>query len=163
MSIIHINANDAEVVDSLRELVRRIERPRDAMEEIAQVLETATAAAFSQEQDPTTGEAWAPLRETTLLRNPKRRGGKILQASTQMANNITSDAGDDFAEIGSNKVYAPTHQFGAARGAFGKTKRGGPIPWGDIPARPFLGIGRDDEQDILDIATRFLRNAVTAA
>jgi len=161
MSIIEITANDDQVVAQLRELVRRIEKPRRAMEEIAGVMEDATALAFALQQDPTTGDAWAPLRESTMLRNPKRRGGMILQASGLLSGSITSDAGDGFAEIGTNRVYALTHQFGAERGEFGQTRRGGPIPWGDIAARPFLGIGSDDEQDILDIATRFLRNAVT--
>jgi len=45
-------------------------------------------------------------------------------------------------------VYAAVHQFGAAQGAFGNTSRGSPIPWGDIPARPYLGLSDDDRQEI---------------
>jgi phage gpG-like protein len=48
-------------------------------------------------------------------------------------------------------------QFGAAQGEFGarigKDKNGRDffttIPWGDIPARPFLGVGPDDENAII--------------
>ncbi len=54
-------------------------------------------------------------------------------------------------EIGSPSIYAGTHQFGAAKGAFGSTSKGAPIPWGDIPARPFLGLSDADEADIRDL------------
>ncbi len=38
-------------------------------------------------------------------------------------------------------------------------KRGAPIPWGDIPARPFLGLS-DDEADVRDIVARYLVDAL---
>jgi phage gpG-like protein len=34
---------------------------------------------------------------------------------------------------------------------FGGTKNEFPFLWGDIPARPFLGISNDDEKAILSI------------
>ena len=58
--------------------------------------------------------------------------------------------------VGTNVVYAATHQFGATRGAFGTTSRGNPIPWGDIPARLFLGVNPETERSILDILRRHL-------
>ena len=51
---------------------------------------------------------------------------------------------------GSNLVYAPTHQFGAEKGDFGSTSKKRPIPFGDIPARPFLGISEATTEEILD-------------
>lgn len=47
--------------------------------------------------------------------------------------------------IGSDREYAAVQQFGARKRQFGKA------PWGDIPARPFLGISSKDESTILDI------------
>lgn len=47
--------------------------------------------------------------------------------------------------IGSDREYAAVQQFGARKNQFGKA------PWGDIPARPFLGISGKDESTILDI------------
>ena len=61
------------------------------------------------------------------------------------------------AIVGYNLIYATTHQFGAEKGAFGTTSRGGPIPWGDIPARPFLGISDDDRRDIEKLVEGDLR------
>ncbi|MHB8921670.1 MAG: phage virion morphogenesis protein [Halothiobacillus sp.] len=47
-------------------------------------------------------------------------------------------------------------QFGAAEGAFGETTTGHPIPWGDIPARPFIGLSDKDEAEILNIITSYM-------
>lgn len=60
-------------------------------------------------------------------------------------------------------VYAAVMQGGAAQGAFGRTSRGGPIPWGNIPARPFLGLSDSDRAGVLEIIAEYLgrRNAVT--
>lgn len=157
MTDISIEFNDQQVQRALDELINRAEDPSPAMRAIAGVLEDASEEAFRSESDPATGIAWAPLSEaTTLALRPERQGGSILQDRGLLAASIVSDYGRDYAEVGSNRVYAPTHQFGAEQGEFGTTKRGGPIPWGDIPARPFLGIGPEDEQEILDIATRHL-------
>ncbi len=156
MTDISIEFNDQQVQRALDELINRVEDPSPAMRAIAGVLEEATEEAFRTESDPATGIAWDPLSAVTLAVNPERRGGSILQDSGLLAASIVSDYGRDYAEIGTNRVYAPTHQFGAKQGEFGTTSRGGPIPWGDIPARPFLGIGPQDEEDILSIAARFL-------
>lgn len=58
-------------------------------------------------------------------------------------------------EIGSPAEYAPMHQFGAKKGAFGRTNRGAPIPWDEIPARPFLGISDEDNDMIRDVLLDF--------
>lgn len=56
----------------------------------------------------------------------------------------------------SNLVCAAAHQFGMSQGYAGKTKRGAPIPWGDIPPRPFLGVSEEDGDRILDILRDYL-------
>jgi len=45
--------------------------------------------------------------------------------------------------------YAAMMQFGGTKSEF-------PNLWGDIPARPFLGISEDDKTDILTILERHL-------
>ena len=56
--------------------------------------------------------------------------------------------------IGSDRKYASTQQFGASKGQFGHDKFGRPIPWGNIPARPFLGLSAQDETEVMDIIRR---------
>ncbi|MDM8181263.1 phage virion morphogenesis protein [Marinobacter salarius] len=156
MADISITLNHEDVQKSLDQLLRRVAEPANAMREIADVMADASERAFSTESDPETGIAWDPLSAVTLALRPERQGGQILQDSGIMAASIVTDYGKDFAAIGTNHPAAPTHFFGARQGEYGRTARGGPIPWGDIPARPFLGIGPADEDDILDIASRFL-------
>lgn len=48
--------------------------------------------------------------------------------------------------IGTNDVKAPTMHYGAEKGEFGKG-----IPWGDIPARRFLGFDNDEAEEIMDL------------
>lgn len=158
MAEIKLTFNDEKVLAALNELALRVDDLTPAMHEIADVLADATDRAFMTESDPA-GEKWDPLSAVTLALRPEREGGQILSDSGLLAASIVTDAGRNHAEIGTNRVYAPTHQFGARQGEYGRTRRGVPIPWGDIPARPFLGIGPDDEADILDIATRHLAAA----
>jgi phage gpG-like protein len=51
--------------------------------------------------------------------------------------------------IGSTVEYAAVQQFGAKQHQF----TGGKTPWGDIPARPFLGISEQDKSTILDMVS----------
>ena len=62
--------------------------------------------------------------------------------------------------VGSPLIYAGVHQFGAKKGAFGTTSKGSPIPWGDIAARPFLGVSNDDEREIVDIILDHLTDSI---
>ena len=63
-------------------------------------------------------------------------------------------------EVGSTRIYAGTHQFGAQRGAYGTNTKGAPIPWGDIPARPFLGVSDADKKTILEIINKHLQKSI---
>jgi len=125
---------------------------------LAGVLADIPARAFANQADPETGQAWAPLKPSTV----KRRGSKepILHDSGALAASIQPEHGPDFARVTTATVYAPTHQFGAKKGAFGSTKRGSPIPWGDIPARRFFGIGPDDEEELLQTAAQTLQRVL---
>ena len=41
----------------------------------------------------------------------------------------------------------------------GKTRRGAPIPWGDIPARPFVGLSSEDKEAVLETIAEALERA----
>lgn len=83
-------------------------------------------------------------------RQTPKRYGRTERAS------ITKNASQFEVTIGTNEVYGPTHQFGAAKGEYAPG-----VPWGDIPARPFLptedgGLPQSWEQDILTIIRQHL-------
>lgn len=159
--VIDIKFNDLEVQSALNVLIRRAQDQTELMRQVSAIFEDATAGAFASESDPSTGIAWDPLSAVTLALRPERMGAPILNAtgSAGLLGSISTDHGKDYAEIGTNRIYAPTHQFGARQGEFGTSSRGGPIPWGDIPARPYLGISPAHEKDILALASRFLADA----
>ncbi|MBW6402073.1 phage virion morphogenesis protein [Roseomonas sp. HJA6] len=118
---------------------------------------------FAAETDPD-GARWAPLKEPWAS---LRRAGPILQQSGMrggLMGTITSDAANGEVSVGSNKIYAAVHQFGATIKAKNapllifRTPEGvrfGAARQVTIPARPYLGISAADEDTILDAVEVF--------
>ena len=158
---IKIEYDDRKVRRALRRLAVAGRDLTPAMREIAAALEGAAEDAFEQQQSPD-GTAWDDLSEVTKGRREKRGKwpGQILQVEGRLAGSLTSRYDADSAQAGVNLVYAPTHQFGAKQGEFGTTRRGAPIPWGDIPARAFLGRSDELDAEILDAIERHFEQAL---
>ena len=133
------------------------------MRAIAALLESSVQLNFRDQSAPD-GAPWADLSDATK-RQRERIGkwpGPILRVTGRLADSIISDSDATSAVAGTNVVYAGVHQFGASRGEFGATTAGSPIPWGDIPARPFLGISSADELDIIDVLNDHFDDAFRA-
>ena len=151
---ITITIDDAEVRAGLGQLVARLAHMTPVMEDIGRALGNLTEDAFQAQ-----GPGWPALRPVTV----KRRGnaGPILQVSggSGLAGSITHGGDATSAWVGASKVYAAAQQFGMPKGYAGKTKRGSPIPWGDLPPRPYLpiqdgGLTPAAQQQILAILKR---------
>ena len=146
---ITIEVDNAAVLRALGDLIRRVQDPSGAMAEIGEHLQRTTQDRFASQRAPS-GAPWAPNTEVTRARkvNPN-----ILTESGLLGDLIRWQLADGGrgVEVGSDRAYAAVQHFGQPQGASGKTKRGGPIPWGDIPARPFLGLSAADERAILAI------------
>lgn len=125
------------------------------MRSIGEYLVRVTRDRFADERAPD-GTPWQPLSETTRRRK-RRNKDRILTESGALGMQIVYRAGPTEVLVGSPLVYAATHQFGAKKGAFGRTSRGSPIPWGDIPARPFLGLSDADRDEIAVRVADYLR------
>ena len=136
---------DRRVVDRLLAFRRAAQDMSPVMASIGELLINSTRARFDAEISPD-GKAWAPLA-TSTLRRKTRNTDKVLTERGYLRASIAYRAATDYVDVGSPIVYASTHQFGAAKGTFGTSSRG-PIPWGDIPARPFLGFSPGDLADI---------------
>lgn len=120
---------------------------------IAGNLHDAVEENFASEGRP----AWVPLSPVTIAE--RGNAGPILQRTGQLAASVTPSHDAMSAAVGTNKVYGPTMQFGAKKGAFGRTARGSPIPWGDIAPRPFLAVTDDDQEAILELVLDYERRA----
>jgi len=81
-------------------------------------------------------ERGVPEAEIAFMQDDKKAADKLIRYATELP--MTS-----VATIGTRKKYAAAHQHDAKKGQYGKTRRGGPIPWGDAPALPFIGVSDD--------------------
>ena len=119
------------------------------------------------------GSPFAPKSETTMALYRKKGEGidsRPLIHTGQMSNDgLHYSFTKDTLRFGSSEPYAAVQHFGAAKGAFGaysgvSKKNGrryaGSSPWGDIPARPFVGLSEQDEAALLDIVTDALRRTL---
>lgn len=148
--------------DAIRDLLRAGASMQPAMQEIGDDFTAEIQMGFRRGVDPW-GNRWAPLAESTQAKNNgRRRGGQPLRDTGLLGNSITpSNATGTSVEVGTMDVRAPTHQFGAGQGAYGRTSRGGPTPWGGIPARAFLPI-RNGEVDLPEGWARMAEHSITS-
>ncbi len=169
---IRIELEDKELRAALGRLVTAGQDFSPATKVIAAHLLRITEDAFERQRDPGTGQAWAPLSDVTRRRREKSGhvgvgGAKKLQVTGSLLDSIGADYDDSAAVVGTNLIYATTQHFGAKQGEFGrggfKTRKGSvPIPWGDIPPRPFFGLSAADEQAVSDILRDHIDRAFRA-
>lgn len=169
---------DIEVEIQSEELRRAMERLQASTQDMLPLMRNIGAALSSsislrfRESVTPEGSAWPPLSPVTLA---LRRGSsaQILRDTGRLAASIATNARKDQVEVGTNVIYATTHQFGAKKGAFGvkdvtvkaHSRKGKPVrqhtrkqalPWGDIPARPFIGFSTEDEAEIAALVNEHL-------
>ena len=125
---------------------------------------------------------WAPLKASTLKKRKSGGGPLVVKGfAAGLLGSIHSETTPSSATVGTDKIYAAVHQFGAAKGSFGmglagsfgrtglmgSLERGGgwdlstqrQLPWGDIPARPFLLLQDEDREDILAVLANHVLGA----
>lgn len=158
---IRVDSNLPQVRRLLKALAQMGQSPGPLLSQIAFLGENSTRARFDSETGPD-GRRWRPSLRAQL------RGGRTLTQDGHLGDSITSRADDKAAEWGTNRIYAAVHQFGATI----RAKNGGflrfPLPGGGwaavrqvtVPARPYLGLSRDDERDILDLAGRYITGLI---
>ena len=101
---------------------------------------------FDKEQAPD-GTKWKPLSPARVkhrLKRHKTGNMKILQDTGELRRSVQYEAKQTYIRIGSNLIYARTHQFGR----------------GKIPARPFLGVTPNERQHINDMFRAYLKRHV---
>lgn len=81
-------------------------------------------------------------------------GKRPLIDGGDLARQITKDIDGNTLYIGSTTPYSAVQQFGAKKHQFK-----GKAPWGDIPARPFLGLSDQDRTHILDTISDYLTDS----
>ncbi len=163
-----IEINDAEVSRLFARLAHRLTDMTEVMDEIGMSWVHSTKVRVEAGLTPE-GSSFAPRSPVTLARYLKEGGnfGLPLNRSGEMRQGIFHAAGPDYVEIGSNAPQAAVMQFGAKKGAFGTYEGKGfggstptiSIPWGDIPARPFLGFSEQDRVNTSEILVEWLESS----
>jgi len=108
--------------------------------EIEEILIASTTKRFRENVGPD-GKPWKPLKK-----DRPRKGSKILVDTGRLRSSIHGSHDAEHAQVGSNVVYSRVHQLGF-------DERG-------IPARPYLGISEQDQDDIEDAVKTFLGELV---
>ncbi len=80
----------------------------------------------------------------------------LIGSTRRLSSHIHYQAGKSRVLVGTSLVYGAVQQLGAKKGSLGRTKRGGPVPWGDIPARPYLGLSAKDRHNLVRYLARWL-------
>lgn len=157
--MITVQINDQQVQAALNRVAASLADMSPLMGDLGEMLLASTQDRMLRGEQPD-GAAFAPRSQTTLDRYAKLEqtyGPVPLFKSGEMRQQLAYRPGPDYLELSSNAIQSAVMQFGAKQGAFGafigKDKRGRDhfhsIPWGDIPARPFLGLSEQDKTDIL--------------
>lgn len=137
--MIEIEINNAQkIAYILNKLANAAQDRTPLMRSIAGTMESAVLQNFDVGGRP----KWLGL---------KYRQGTPLVDTENLMNSITSYYDNNVAEVGTNEPYAAIHQFG------GKAGRGRKV---DIPARPFLVLTPQDEDDILEDVQAYFRSVV---
>lgn len=163
-----IEVNDDQIATFFTQLRDRLTNMTPLMQDIGEMMVDSTKQRFIAGEDPD-GNEWAAKSEATIAAYHARGDTPDFRPLFGPSKRLSSEVsyrvgpGGQRVEWGSSLIYAAVHQFGAKKGAFGETTSGGKIPWGDIPARPFLGLSSDDEDKLKALLLEWLESASAEA
>ena len=180
--------DDDEARARLNALMARMENPFGFHENVGKYLQISVDENFQSESDPE-GIPWKKLLPRTIRRRIKRKkaGLAILRETGVLKGSVSAAPTSDQVAIGASAPYAAIHQLGGtikkpARKAelfFRRNERTGeighrfvereksnavqdvviPAHTINIPARPYIGIGKTDVGRIIEIADGWLSDA----
>lgn len=153
----------------LREAPRKLADKKNLLDAIGNMLVSSTMKRFQDEEGPD-GTKWEPSGRTweaglarkgrkatekqKAVKNRAETGkfGKTLQDTGRLRSSVTFEPRTTKNEVyvGSNVIYARIHQLG------GKAGRGKKVT---IPARPYLGISKEDQEEAMELLKDFMKNA----
>jgi phage virion morphogenesis protein len=154
-----ITIDDENVKRSLQKLAAQSLDLKKPFQEIGASLVTSTKQRFQDKESPD-GDAWqavSPAYALTKLKGSKqnrigpRDPADILVRSGHLRNFISYLAERFELAVGSNQPYAAIHQLGGT-----DDMAAGPA---GIPARPYLGVSDDDQEEIAQILLEHLAAA----
>lgn len=120
----------------MNEALKQLQHLKMPMDVVGQEVLGQTVERITGEQKAPDGTPWAAWSEPYSEHKARSRdGGAFLDASGELIDSLNYEASKDEVLVGTNLVYAATHQFG-------DKKR-------NIPARPYLGLSKQNELDLI--------------
>lgn len=116
------------------------------MASIGEALVSSTLKRFDAEEGPD-GKPWQPSKRAAA------ESGKTLTNTARLRKSIDYAATASMVMVGSNVVYARIHQMG------GKAGKGHKLT---VPARPYLGVSKEDMEEVKAILAEFLAGTFKA-
>lgn len=167
-----IELDEDEITAGLVRLAAFMDNLSPVMDEIGLYMITSTRQRIEDGVTPE-GKRFAPKSPATIqsyLAGGFKKGasaGPLIRTGDMMGMSLHHEAGPDFMELSSSALYAAVMHFGAPNGSLGAysgtDKNGrafnGVAPWGDIPARPFMGFSEQDRTNITDLIAEAMRQA----
>lgn len=173
---------DEQVRLMLAKIDENLRNLKPAMEIIGETVTASVLRNFEVGGRP----KWAKLSPVTrAIRKKKGKWpGQILRQSGALSK-IVYQASNTKMVVSANEEYAATQHFGAKKGEFGavtvvqhvrehmrkhksgksykvkahsRTRRNVPVPWGDIPARRFMLVQKEDKQEITSALEKYIVN-----
>lgn len=157
--MITVEIKNDQITAALAGIGQALDNPLPVFQDFGEYLVKSTTDRFPTGKAPD-GSVWAPKSPVTIAAQGGRRTNRLdtrplFGPSGSLSSTISYEAFSDRVEWGSPMVYAAMQQFGGSKSAF-------PNLWGDIPARPFLGISAEDETALLDICAEWLEQAAAS-
>jgi phage virion morphogenesis protein len=173
---IEVKVNEADLRQVREYLARLRDRSRDltpVMRAVGEDILAGVQRSFDEQQSPE-GTPWEPSRRAT-----EQKGETLLDTGKLLGSLHVGEVSGESVTVGTNDIRAAVHQFGAAQGEFGimsvlirehdrQTKAGTQrvrehtrwlqLPWGNIPARPYIGWNERIEADVIRTVTDYLMN-----
>jgi len=148
--MIEVKIDDTKIKKALQDLQSATGDLSPAFHAIGKQLVESTKQRFSSGTGPD-GKKWEDNSQVTIDR--KGRNKPLVDSGTLMDQIKDEIIGNNTLEISSTMGYAAMQQFGGTKDEFSNL-------WGDIPARPFLGISSDDETSILSTIEDHILKAI---
>lgn len=147
--MITINLNTAELDRALKRLERAAGNLKPVFEDMGQHLVNSTRRRFEDGEAPD-GTPWAENSPVTLAAKPGEQ--PLVGESRLLSTEIHDEASPSRLLVAPLMEYSAMQQFGGTKAQF-------PHLWGDIPARPFMGMSDDDERELLALVHDHLLDA----
>lgn len=151
--MIQIRLDDEKALRSLSQIAQNLQQGKKLHGMLGEALRQIHKVRFEKEQASPEGEKWQPLSPKYRAKK-KRHADKVLIKDGYLKNLLRYQADDNGVVFGSDRQYARLHQFGSNKAS----GRGS-----GIPARPWLGVSKKNEDYLLAKTEHFIRRVIQTA